>query len=83
MLKTPIEFRELTSQLKLLSNRVDSDLEKVDFILDSTKETMGTVKESLKFININVLKQAAGIFALLPAIKFGWNLIRKIKSKRR
>ncbi len=79
--KTSGEARDLAMQLKSLSGKVEKDIEKFDQVLDSTKETMGTVKESLSFINRNVLRQTAGVFGLVTAIRFGWNLIKKFKRR--
>lgn len=81
LMLTSSKLRDLTIQLKSLSAKVDNDVEKFDQVLDTTKETMGTVKESFKFINKNILKQSAGFLALIPAIKFGWNLIKKLKRR--
>jgi hypothetical protein len=53
----------------------------VDAVLDSTKETVDVVKNSLKFVNTKVLKQSAGLLALVPAIKFGWDFIKKFKRR--
>jgi len=75
--RTSAEARDLVSNLKELSQKVNEDIVKVDSILDSTKDTMDTASKSLKFINKNVLKHSAGIFALLPAVKFGWNMMKK------
>ena len=79
--KTSSEARDLAAQLKSVSGKVDNDIEKFDHILDSTKETMGTVKESLKFINKNVLKQTAGVVGVISAIRFGWNFVKKLKRR--
>ncbi|UCH92424.1 MAG: hypothetical protein JSV88_19295 [Candidatus Aminicenantes bacterium] len=79
--RTSSEARELAARLKSVSGKVDEDIVKFDEILDSTKETMGTVKESLKFVNKRVLKQTAGILALIPAIKLGWELVKKFKRR--
>jgi predicted PurR-regulated permease PerM len=79
--KTSTEARDLTVQLKSVSGKVDKDIEKFDQILDSTKETMGTVKESLKFLNKNVLKQTAGVLGLVSAIRFGWTFVKKLKRR--
>jgi hypothetical protein len=69
--------------LKILSEKVDQDLEKVDAVLDSSKETVEVVADSLKYININILKRSAGLLAFIPAIKFGWNLVKKIKGGKK
>jgi predicted PurR-regulated permease PerM len=78
--KTSSEARDLVTNLKSVSGKVDTDLEKVDKILEATNETVTTVKESLKFVNTKVLKQSAGLLALIPAIKFGWDLIKKFRK---
>ena len=79
--KTSGEFRDLTIKMKAVSEKVDQDVEKVDAILDSSKETVDIVSRAMKLINKNVLKKSAGFLALIPAIKFGWNLVRKYKHK--
>jgi len=79
--KTSSETRDLVANLKDVSGKVNRDIEKVDTILDSTKEIVEVVKKSLKFIDKNVLKKSAGLLALIPAIKFGWNLVRKFKKE--
>jgi predicted PurR-regulated permease PerM len=79
--KTSREVRDLTAKIKVVSEKVDKDVEKVDAILDASKETVEVVSNSLKFINKNVLKKSAGFLAFIPAIKFGWNLVKKFKYK--
>ncbi len=79
--KTSTEARDLAVKLKSLSQKVDRDIDKVDQILESTKESVATVNESLKFINMSVLKQTAGLLALIPAIRFGWKLIKKMRRR--
>jgi hypothetical protein len=66
-----------------MGGKVNRDIDKVDKILDSTNETVEVVKQSLKFVNKNVLKQSAGLLALIPAIKFGWNLVKKFKKEEK
>ena len=79
--KTSAEARDLALQLKSVSGKVDKDIEKFDQILDSTKETVGTVKESFKFLNKNILKQTAGVLGLVSAIRLGWNFVKKLKRR--
>lgn len=81
--RTSSQFRDLAIRLKILSEKVDKDLEKVDAVLDSSKETVEVVTDSLKYININILKRSAGLLAFIPAIKFGWNLVKKIKGGKK
>ena len=79
--KTSSEARDLVVKLKDVSTKVDQDVAKFDTILDSSKEAVENVSKSLKFVNKKILKQSAGFFALIPAVKMGWDLIKKIKSK--
>ncbi|MCK4836076.1 MAG: hypothetical protein KAT17_05545 [Candidatus Aminicenantes bacterium] len=81
--KTSGEARDLVLKLKDVSEKVNQDIEKVDSILDSSKETVESVSKSLKFLNKNVLRHSAGIFALLPAMKFGWGVVKKYKGGKR
>lgn len=79
--RTSAEARDLASQLKSVSGKVDNDIEKFDRILDSTQETVSTVKQSLKFLNKNVLKQTAGVVGLVSAIRLGWSFVKKLKRR--
>ncbi|MCX6579363.1 MAG: DUF948 domain-containing protein [Candidatus Aminicenantes bacterium] len=81
--RTSSQFRDLAIRLKILSEKLDQDLDKVDAVLDSSKETVEVVSDSLKYININILKRSAGLLAFIPAIKFGWNLVKKIKGGKK
>lgn len=81
--RTSSQFRDLAIRLKILSEKVDQDLAKVDAVLDSSKETVEVVSDSLKYINVNILKRSAGLLAFIPAIKFGWNLVKKIKGGKK
>lgn len=79
--KTSVEVRELVGNLKIITIKVDEDIDKVDAVLDSTKETVETVKETIKFVDANILRRSASLFAFIPAIKFGWNLIKKFRRR--
>ena len=78
--RTSGEARILISKLNEVTDKVNQDLDKVDSILDASKETVETASKSLRFINKNVLKNSASIFALLPAVKLGWNIVKKFKG---
>ena len=79
--KTSSEGRDLVVKLQDVSAKVDQDVAKFDTILDTSKEVVENVSKSLKFFNKKFLKQSAGFFALIPAVKMGWDLVKKIKSK--
>jgi uncharacterized protein YoxC len=78
--KTSTEARELTIRLKILSEKIDEDVEKVNELIDTSKETFSAVSKSVKMINASIFKKYSGLIALIPAIKFGWNIVRKIKG---
>lgn len=78
--KTSSKIRDLSSRFEIIGEKVDIDLNKVDAVLNTSKEAIENVNESLRYININVLKRSAGLLAFIPAIKFGWKLIKKLKG---
>ncbi|MEI6614774.1 MAG: hypothetical protein WCL37_07740 [Chrysiogenales bacterium] len=78
--KTSSEVRDLARELKQVSVMAEERLEKVDIVLNQSRRTVENAGEVLHFISQNVLKRSAGLLAFLPAIKIGWNLIKKIKG---
>ena len=78
--KTSSEARELTKKLQDISEKVDDDLSKINSIIDTTRESVGSVTDSLKFLNRNLIKQSAGILAFFPALRLGWKFIKKRKG---
>jgi len=80
MEKTSLEVRDLARELKRISAMAEDRLEKVDLVLAQSKRTVENAGDALHFISQNVLRRSAGLLAFLPAVKIGWNLIRKIKG---
>ena len=78
--KTSYEARKLTIKLQDVSEKVDDDLAKINSIIDTTRESVGSVSNSLKFLNKNLLKQSAGVLAFFPALKLGWKFMKKRKG---
>lgn len=78
--KTSLEVRDLAREMRRVSIMAEERLEKVDLVLAQSRRTMENAGDALHFISQNVLKRSAGLLAFLPAIKIGWNLIRKIKG---
>ncbi len=78
--KTSSEARELTRKLQDVSEKVDDDLLKINSIIDSTRESVGSVSHSLKFLNKNFVKHSAGLLAFFPALKLGWRFMKKRKG---
>lgn len=78
--KTSYEARELVKNLQEISETVDTDLKKVDSIVDSAKDTVESVSTSMKFLKKNAFKQSAGLIAFIPAMRLGWKFVKKIKG---
>jgi predicted PurR-regulated permease PerM len=78
--KTSLEVRDLAREAKRLSSMAEDRLEKVDMVLTQSKRTMENAGDALQFISQNVLRRSVGLLAFLPAIKLGWNLVKKIKG---
>jgi hypothetical protein len=81
--KTSAEVRDLAREWKRLSHEVEDRMDKVDAVLDSTRQITEGTAETMLFFKRRVLQRTAGIFAFWPAIKLGWNLVRKIKGGHR
>ena len=82
MEKTSLEMRDLAREWKRVSAMAEDRLEKVDMVLAQSKRTVENAGDALQFISQNVLKRSVGLLAFLPAIKMGWNLVKRIKGGR-
>jgi hypothetical protein len=80
MEKTSLEVRDLARELKRVSVMAEDRLDKVDGVLSQSKRAVENAGEALHFINQNVLRRSVGFLAFLPAIKMGWNLVKKFKG---
>jgi hypothetical protein len=80
MEKTSLEVRDLAREFKQVSIMAQERLERVDQVLAQSKRTVENAGEALHFINQNILRRSAGLLAFLPAIKMGWNMVKKIKG---
>jgi uncharacterized protein YoxC len=78
--KTSAEMRDLARQMKKVGAMAEERLEKVDVVLNQSWRTVENAGDILHFISQNVLRRSAGMLAFLPAIKLGWNLIKKIRG---
>jgi len=78
--KTSLELRDLAREMKKVSVMTQERLGKVDLVLNQSKQAVENAGDVLHFISQNVLRRSAGLLALLPAIKIGWNLVKKIKG---
>jgi len=82
MEKTSLEVRDLAREAKRLGAIAEDRLEKVDAVLAQSRRAVENAGDTLHFINHNLLRRSAGLLAFLPAIKVGWNLVKKIKGGR-
>ena len=80
--KTSGEARELTVKLQGVIDRVDGEAEKVGEIISESRKSIQVVSKTLNMVNRNVLRKSAGVMALIPAFRFGWNMVRKMKGGR-
>ncbi len=81
MEKTSTEVRDLTREAKRLGAIAEDRLEKVDMILAHSRRAVENAGDTLHFINHNMLRRSAGLLAFLPAVRMGWNLVKKMKGK--
>lgn len=78
--KTSMEVRDLAREAKRLGGIAEERLEKADMVLGQAKRTVENAGDVLQFVSQNVLRRSVGLLAFLPAIKMGWNLVKKIKG---
>jgi hypothetical protein len=79
--KISAEVTDLVKEMKNLSLRVDTKLDHVDSVIDSTKTTVKMIGDVAAFVSKNILTNAAGIMTVLPAVKLGWKLIKNMKGE--
>ena len=80
MEKTSLEVRDLAREAKRLGSIAEDRLDMVDTVLAQSRRAAENAGDALHFINQNVLRRSAGLLAFLPAIRLGWNLVKKIKG---
>jgi len=80
MEKTSLEVRDLAREAKRLGAVAEDRLEKVDLVLAQSRRAVENAGDTLHFINHNLLRRSAGLLAFLPALRLGWNLVKKIKG---
>jgi predicted PurR-regulated permease PerM len=78
--KTSLEVRDLAREAKRLGGIAEERLEKVDRVLAQSKRAVESAGDTLHFLNHNLLRRSAGLLAFVPAVRMGWNLVKKIKG---
>jgi len=82
MEKTSAELREVAVQAKIMSKRINYDLEKVDMLIDSSYETVEAAKNTFQFLNTYVFQKSSTLFSMIPAIRFGWKIVKKFTRRK-
>ena len=80
MEKTSLEVRDLAREARRLGAIAEDRLEKVDLVLAQSRRAVENAGDALHFVNHNLLRRSAGLLAFLPALRLGWNLVKKIKG---
>ncbi|MBN2346857.1 MAG: DUF948 domain-containing protein [Candidatus Aminicenantes bacterium] len=78
--KTSLEVRDLAREARRLGGLVEERLEQVDTVIGQSRRVVENAGDALHFVNRNLLRRSAGLLAFLPAVKMGWNLVKKIKG---
>jgi predicted PurR-regulated permease PerM len=81
--KTSLEVRDLAREAKRLGGIAEERLEKVDRVLAQSKRAVESAGDTLHFLNHNLLRRSAGLLAFVPAVRMGWNLVKKIKGGKK
>jgi predicted PurR-regulated permease PerM len=81
--KTSLEVRDLAREAKRLGGIAEERLEKVDMVLAQSKRAVESAGDTLHFLNHNLLRRSAGLLAFVPAVRMGWNLVKKIKGGKK
>ncbi len=77
---TSAEVRLLAQELKKTAADLQLKLQMADQILVKGKKVVEGAGEISGFIQKNIIHKSVGLLAFLPAVKFGWKLIKKIKG---
>jgi len=80
--KTSVQIRRVSEDIELMSRDVRHKLDKADEVLENSKAITGQTVTTLKFLNKNLFGRYTGLLAMVPAIKFGWKLIKKFKGDK-
>jgi len=78
---TSREVRHLSIQARNLAEKLETRAEEVDHVLASAKKTVNSAAEALSFVNTRVLAKSAGLLAFLPALRFGWKIVKKMQNR--
>jgi predicted PurR-regulated permease PerM len=80
--KTAVEIKELASVAKHIGENVENKLDSIDEIISSARKLSKSAGSIFQILNKNLLKRA-GWLAVIPAIKFGWSFIARIKGGKK
>lgn len=80
--RTLVELRELAKGLKGIEQKVNSRIDDVGEILESSKKTVAGLSEVTLFLTTKVVRPASKYWLILyPLLRLGWQQLKKRKEK--
>jgi hypothetical protein len=79
--ETLIEIRELTKNLKLTDQKVNSKIDEFGELISASKKTAVNLSEATWLVTSKIFKPTSKYWPILfPLLRFGW---RRLKKKRK
>jgi len=79
--ETLIEIRELTKNLKLTDQKVNSKIDEFGELISASKKTAVNLSEATWFLTSKIFRPPSKYWPILfPLLRFGW---RRLKKKRK
>ena len=80
--RTLVELRELAEGLKGIEQKVNSRIDDVGEILESSKKTVAGLSKASLFLTMNMVRPASKYWLILyPLFRLGWRQLKKRKEK--
>ena len=80
--RTLVELRELAEGLKGIEQKVNSRIDDVGEILESSKKTLAGLSETMFFLTTKIVRPASKYWLILyPLARLGWRQLKKRKEK--
>ena len=80
--RTLLELRELAKGLKTIQRKIDTRIDDVGEILESSKKTVAGLSAATAFLTTKLIRPASQYWPILyPVLRLGWRLLKKRKEK--
>jgi ABC-type transporter Mla subunit MlaD len=80
--RTLVELREVAEGLKGIEQKVNSRIDDVGEILESSKKTVAGLSKASLFLTMNMVRPASKYWLILyPLFRLGWRQLKKRKEK--